>query len=115
MCDAKYDSKLLNDGTRTKDVLLRSRLMLEEANQGLPVSKACLLLIPWLTCPLGPCCFEMNDPLPITRPVAHLPFGPVQLPDANDYQKVLEDNIISCSVAGALKNVRVVTWEWSLV
>ena len=60
--------------------------------------------------PLGPCSFEMIDPLPITYPVAHLPFGPVQLPDANDYQKVLEQhNIIRCSVAGALKKVRVVT------
>ena len=77
--------------------------MLEETNQGLSVRKVCLLLFPWLTCPLGPCSFEMNDPLPITHPVAHLPFGPVQLPDANDYQKLLEDNIISCSVAGALE------------
>ena len=51
----------------------------------------------------------------VTHPVAHLPSAPVQLPDANDYQKVLEDNIISFSVAGALNKVRVVTWEWSLV
>ena len=92
-----------------KMFFVRSRLMLEEDNQGLSVSKVCLLLIPWLTCPLGPCSFEMNDPLPITHPVTHLPFGPVQLPDANDYQKVLEDTIISCSVAGALETIRVVT------
>ena len=83
--------------------------MLEEDNHGLPVSKVCLLLIPWLTCPLGPCSLEMIDPLPITHPVAYLPFGPVQLPDANDYQKVLDDYIISFSVAGALKKVRAVT------
>ena len=79
--------------------------MLEDDNQGLPVSQVCLLLITWLTCPLGPCSFEVIVPLPITHPVAHLPFGPGQLPDANDYQKVLEDNIISCSVAGALNKV----------
>ena len=45
----------------------------------------------------------------LTHPVAHLPFGPVQLVDANGYQKVLEDNIIRFSVAGALKKARAVT------
>ena len=69
--------------------------MLEEDNQGLPVSKVCLL--------------ERVDSLPITHPVAHLPFGPVQLPDADDYQKDLENNIIRFSVAGALNRIRVVT------
>ena len=49
------------------------------------------------------CLLERVDSLPITHPVAHLPFGPVQLPDANDYQMVLEDNIIRFSFAGALE------------
>ena len=51
------------------------------------------------------CLLARPDSSPITHPVARLPFGPVQLPDANDYQKDLENNIISFSVAVASKGL----------
>ena len=60
-------------------------------NQGLPVSKVRLL--------------ERFDSSPMIQPVARLPFGPVHLPDAIDYQNDTENNIIRFSVAGALKGL----------
>ena len=42
---------------------------------------------------------------PHPHPVTRLSFGPVQLPDAIDYQKDTENNIISFSVARALKGL----------
>ena len=37
--------------------------------------------------------------------MTRLPFGPVQLPDAIDYQKDTENNLVRCSVARALKGL----------